>query len=80
LSPETCRVDLKRSINGICCSLLVGYITVLVMHGQVQNNTSVDQTNILVSMNPKGHQHNTNISILKLTALNINSITDHFMA
>jgi hypothetical protein len=26
LSPETCRADLKRSINGICCILLVAYI------------------------------------------------------
>ena len=25
LSPETCRADLKRSINGICCILLVAY-------------------------------------------------------
>jgi hypothetical protein len=32
LSPETCRADLKRSINGICCILLVAYIVVLVMH------------------------------------------------
>ena len=28
LSPETCRVDLKRSINGICCILMVAYIAV----------------------------------------------------
>jgi len=40
----------------------------------------VDQTNIFVSKIPKGHQQNTNISILKLIALNINSITDHFVA
>ena len=26
LSPETCRAYLKRSINGICCILLVAYI------------------------------------------------------
>ena len=26
LSPETCRADLKRSLNGICCILLVAYI------------------------------------------------------
>jgi hypothetical protein len=26
LSPETCRVNLKRSIKGICCILLVAYI------------------------------------------------------
>ena len=26
LSPETCRAELKRSINGICCILLVAYI------------------------------------------------------
>ena len=32
-SPETCRADLKRSINGICCILLVAYIGVLMMHG-----------------------------------------------
>jgi hypothetical protein len=29
LSPETCRADLKRSINGICCILLVAYSVVL---------------------------------------------------
>ena len=36
LSPETCRADLKRSIkrsiNGICCILLVAYFVVLMMH------------------------------------------------
>ena len=26
LSPETCTADLKRSINGICCILLVAYV------------------------------------------------------
>ena len=31
LSPETCRADLKRSINGICCILLVAYIVVLIL-------------------------------------------------
>jgi hypothetical protein len=30
LSPETCRADLKRSVKGICCILLVAYIIVLV--------------------------------------------------
>ena len=30
---ETCRADLKRSINGICCNLLVVFIVVLMMHG-----------------------------------------------
>ena len=29
LSPETCSAVLKRSINGICCILLVAYIVVL---------------------------------------------------
>jgi len=29
LTPETCRAGLKRSINGICCILLVAYIVVL---------------------------------------------------
>jgi hypothetical protein len=29
LSPETCRADLKRPINGICCILLVAYINVM---------------------------------------------------
>jgi len=33
LSPETCRADLKRSINGICRILLVVYFVVLMMHG-----------------------------------------------
>ena len=37
LSPETCTADLKipikRSINGICCILLVAYVFVLMMHG-----------------------------------------------
>jgi hypothetical protein len=33
LSPETCRADLKRSINGICCILLVANFVVLVMQG-----------------------------------------------
>ena len=37
LSPETYRADLKRSIkrsiNGICCILLVAYVVVLMMHG-----------------------------------------------
>ena len=33
LSPETCTADLKRSINGICCILLVVYVVVLMMHG-----------------------------------------------
>ena len=33
LSPETCRADSKRSINGICCILLVAYIVVLTVHG-----------------------------------------------
>ena len=32
LSPETYRADLKRSINGICWTLLVAYIVVLMMH------------------------------------------------
>jgi hypothetical protein len=30
LSPETCRADLKRSVSGICCILLVAYIVDLV--------------------------------------------------
>ena len=39
LSPETCRVDLKRSINGIYCVLLVAYIVVLLMmHGRTNIN------------------------------------------
>jgi hypothetical protein len=33
ISPETCRVGLKRSIKGICCIMLVVYIVVLVMYG-----------------------------------------------
>ena len=33
LSPGTCRADLKRSINKICCILLVVYIVVLMMQG-----------------------------------------------
>ena len=36
LSPETCTANLKRSIkrsiNGICCILLVAYFVVLMMH------------------------------------------------
>jgi hypothetical protein len=32
LLPKTCRPDLKRSINRICCILLVVDIVVLVMH------------------------------------------------
>ena len=30
LSPETRRADLKRSINGICCILLVAYIVIVI--------------------------------------------------
>jgi len=30
---ETCRADLKTSINGICYVLLVAYIVLLMMHG-----------------------------------------------
>jgi len=33
LSPETCRDDLKRSMNGIYCILLVAYVVVLMIHG-----------------------------------------------
>jgi len=35
LTHETCRADLKRSINGICCILLVAYIVVLMKHGVI---------------------------------------------
>ena len=38
LSPETCKADLKRSIDGICCFLLVAYIVVLMMHGLTNIN------------------------------------------
>jgi len=34
----TCRADLKRSINGICCILLVAYIVVLMTHGLTNIN------------------------------------------
>ena len=33
LSPETCRADLERWINGICCIVLVAYVIILMMHG-----------------------------------------------
>ena len=33
LSPETCVADLKRSINGNCCILLIAYIVILMIHG-----------------------------------------------
>jgi hypothetical protein len=32
-SPETCRADLKRSIKGNFCILLVTYIVILTTHG-----------------------------------------------
>jgi len=32
LSPETCRADLERSINGICCMMLVTCIAVLMLN------------------------------------------------
>ena len=35
IQSKTCRADLKRSINGICCILLVEYIVVLIMHGLI---------------------------------------------
>ena len=46
LSPETFRVDLKRSINGICCILLVAYIVVLTMHGPTNIRFKNDLTDI----------------------------------
>ena len=46
LSPETCRADLKRSINGICCILLVAYIVVLMMHGLTNIKFKHDLTGI----------------------------------
>jgi len=42
VSPETCRADLKRPINGICCILLVAYIVRLkhFNHQTSQNSTT----------------------------------------
>jgi hypothetical protein len=37
-SPETCRADLKLSINGDCCISLVTYLVILTMHGDTNIN------------------------------------------
>ena len=43
LSPETCRTNsyrsIRRSINGICCNLLVSYIVGLMTHGLTTSNS-----------------------------------------
>jgi len=46
LSPETCRANLKRSINGICCILLVAYVVNLTM----LHLTSVSFQSVFVSL------------------------------
>jgi len=51
LLPETCRADLKRSINGICCILLVAYIIVLMTHGLT--NIKFKQRNIPEEQRPE---------------------------
>ena len=46
LSPETCRADLKRSINRICCVLLVAYVVVLMTYGLTNIKFKNDLTDI----------------------------------
>ena len=41
LLPETCRADLRRSINGICCILLAAHIVALMTHCLTNIKTSV---------------------------------------
>jgi len=51
LSPETCEFDLKRSVNGICCSLSVAYIVVLTMHGLTDVKFVISRA-LAVSLSP----------------------------
>ena len=75
LSPETCRADLKRSINGICCIFLVAYVVILTMHGI----TNIEYIGVFIAAwtsfgptEPLSGKHTyTNFNILLTVRLNI---------
>jgi hypothetical protein len=64
LSPETCSADLKRSINRICCILLVPYIVVLVMPGHTYIEFKCNKH--IAVMCPSGHPANFKSLLIRL--------------
>ena len=81
MSPETCRADLKRSINRICCKLLVTYIVVVLTHGLTNINyfKTVSKYKQPV-IQQKGSQFDTIFSPKSRLAFLKNEITCQFQA
>jgi hypothetical protein len=77
LSLETCRADLKRSINGICCILLVAYIVFLVIHGHTNIKKNMHAYfRVSVRATFISHQHTTT-SYLMTKFLTENCLFSH---
>jgi hypothetical protein len=52
-SPETCRADIERSINGNCCIFLVTYAVVLMTHG----HTNIKETTLMKRLHTNTLEH-----------------------